>query len=134
MRHEDIVPDDPGLGTAVTNRAFLAIAGVSRGHDTVIVPENSTAERLVECDPVLDARTHGFEYDTGIVGEISDEFVLVQVPAVPLVELVWEIPMEESDKGCNASCKEVIYEFDVEVYAGLIDRVITATLGNDAGP
>jgi hypothetical protein len=128
------MPDDPWLGAAIPNGAFTAIAGMSRRHDAEIIPEDSTAEWLIEGDPVLDAGTHGVEYDAGIVGEISDEFVLVQVPAVSLVELVWKIPMEQRDEGCDAGCKKVIREFDVEVYAGLVDRVIPATFGDDAGP
>jgi hypothetical protein len=133
VRNQDVVSDSPSLPARVALSALGAVASAPRGEQTGAVSEDAGAPRLVEGDPVL-ALGHSLEEDAGVVGEVGDELLLVQHAEVALVQLIWEIPVEESDHGDDAGIEEVVNELDVVVQALLVDGVVAASEWDHARP
>ena len=131
MCQQDVMSDDPRLSAAITNSISLSIAGMARGKHADIVAEDGTAVWFVECDPVLDLG-EGLEHDSGVVGIISNEVLLVQETSISFVEFIRQIPVEESDERDDAGGEKIIDHFDVKLEASLVDRVITTSQRDDA--
>ena len=66
--------------------------------------------------------------------KVLDKLVLVQHALIPLVQVIWEIPMEKRKHWLDASLDKVVHKFDVMLEALLVDRVIASTERDDAGP
>jgi hypothetical protein len=133
VRNQDVVSDDPGFPSAVTNLGLAAVGGMARREVTAVVRQNRRTPGLVEGDPVLAFRD-GLEDGAGIVLKVKRELLLVQETTIPLVKLVGKIPVEESDEGLDASRKKVIDEFDVVVDALLVDGVVATSQRDDSRP
>src|SRR5690606_18318005 len=97
------------------------------------VAEDGGAPGLVEGDPVL-ALGETLEAEAGEVLEVERELGAVQEAAVALVELVGDVPVGEGDEGGDAGGEQVVAELGVVVDPGLVDGVVAAALGDDAGP
>lgn len=74
------------------------------------------------------------EDKSGIVCVILDELFLVQEAAVPFVESLGDIPVEEGDEGDDPGSVQVINQFDIVLQTLFIDWIISSTERNDAGP
>lgn len=66
--------------------------------------------------------------------EILRELLLVQVAAVPLVQSIGEVPMQECDQWLDTCSAQVVDEFDVVLDALFIHGVIASAQGDDARP
>ena len=130
---KEVVADDPGLASAVTNGRLGTVGGVAGGEVAGVVAEDGAAPGLVEGDPVL-ALGDGLEHDAGVVLKVEGELLAVQKTAIALVETIGKIPVEEGDEGGDAGLEEVVDELDVVVDALLVDGVVAATDGDDTGP
>lgn len=130
---EEVVANDPGLASAVTNGRLGTVGGVAGGKVSRVVAEDRAAPGLVEGDPVL-ALGDGLEHDAGVVLKVKGELFTVQETAVALVETIGEIPVEEGDEGGDAGIEQVVDKLDVMVDALLVDGVVAATNGNDTRP
>jgi hypothetical protein len=107
---------------------------VARGEGTIVISKHTDTPGLVESDPVLDLGSKGLEYHTGVVSEVGNEFLLVERSTVPLVELIWKIPVVEGNHRGNARIDQIIHKLLVELYASLVDRVVPAAERDNAGP
>lgn len=130
---EDVVSNNPGLASAVTNGRLAAVRGVAGGEVARVVAEDRRAPGLVEGDPVL-ALGDRLEGKAGVVLEISRELLLVQEAAIALVEGIGKIPVEEGDEGGDAGLEEVVDELDVVVNALLVNGVVAAAERDQTGP
>ncbi|KAI9166743.1 Solute carrier RCH1 [Paramyrothecium foliicola] len=130
---KQVVADDPWLGAAVTNITFLAVGGAAWGKLADAVSEDGGAPGLVEGGPVLDLG-QGLENNAGVVLKVERELLTVQQTAVALVELIGNIPVQQSDERGDAGLEQVINELDVVVKTSLVDWVVAATLGNNSSP
>ena len=133
MGDEEVVTNDPGFASAVTDGRLGTVRGVARGKVARVVAEDGAAPGFVEGDPVL-ALGDGLEHDACVVLKVEGELLAVQETAVALVETIGEIPVEEGDEGRDAGFEEVINELDVVVDALLVDGVVATTDGDDTRP
>lgn len=124
----------PALARTIPDSALGAITRAPRSELSHIVPKNTAAPGLIESNPVLDSVAHSVKDHTSVAGKISDELLLVQETAVALVQLIGQVPVEESDQGLDARLEEIIYELDVVLQTLLVDGVVAASEGDDAGP
>lgn len=111
----------------ITDGILLAITRSSRRMLADIKTEHRGTPGFIEGNPMLDLVSKALECDAGKVRIVGHEFVLVERSAVSLEQLVWEIPVIQSDEGFNPSGVEIVDKFGVKVYSLLIDGVVSAT-------
>ena len=134
MCNQQRVPHDPGLSAAIAFRTLRAVTCTAGSKEARTIAQNGTAPGLIESNPELDTRTERLEAHPSIVLEILNELVLVQHATVPLVQVVRQVPMEESDHGFDASSTQVVDEFHIVLESLFADGVVAAAEGDDAGP
>lgn len=127
MSDQDVVPNDPRLPRGVTLRTLRPIARPSRREQACSIPEDGAAPGLVEGDPELDLGSHCLEQNARVVFKVLDELILVQEAAVPLVELVWQVPVKQRDQRRDARSEQVVDELDVVLEACLVDGIIATS-------
>lgn len=128
------MPHCPGLPAAITLCALTPVAATTRSEEPGTVPEYGAAPRLVESDPKLHFGAKRFETDPGIVLKVLDELIFVQHAIVPLVQIIWKIPVEECDHRLDACLTKVVDEFDIVLEAFLVHGVVASAQWDDAGP
>lgn len=99
-----------------------------------IETEHRATPGLVKSNPVLDFVSKTLECNAGKVRIVGYELVLVERTAVSLEQLVGEIPVVQGDEWLDSSSVEVIDKFGIKVYSLLIDRVVSATQGDNSRP
>lgn len=130
---EKVVADNPGLAGRVADVGLGAVRSVTGGEGTGAVSEDGRAPGLVEGDPVL-AAGNTLEDNASVVLVVERELSTVQETTVAAVKLIRSIPVEEGNEGSDAHVKEVIDKLAVVGNTGLVNGVVSATLGNDSGP
>ena len=133
VRDEHVVAGDPRLFRGIAYFGFGPVRRVAGGEEPRVVAQDGGAPRFVEGDPVRHLR-EGFEHGPGVILKIERELVAVEQTAVPLVEAIGQIPVEEGHEGYDARLEKVVNELDVKVDAGLVDGVVAASQRNAARP
>lgn len=134
MCNQQRVANDPGLGAGVPLSALGAVAGASRSKEAGIVAQDGAAPGLVKGDPELNFVAKGLEAHPGVVFEILHKLGLVERSAVARVEVVRQVPVEQGDHGLDACGAEVVDEANIVLEPLLVDGIISASEGDDAGP
>ena len=83
---------------------------------------------------MLDLRSKRLEDYPSVVSKVSNELLLVEETAVTLVQLIGEVPMVEGHQRGNACGMQVVDEFDIMLDTLFIDRIVTASEGDDTRP
>lgn len=130
---QDVVRNYPGFFAGIADWVFHAIGGAAWRKGTGAVAEDSAAVGFVEGDPMANFG-QGFEADTCVVFEISDELVFVEEAAIGFLEVVGKIPVEEGDHWSDAGVKKIIDELHVVVDSCLGDEVFATAIGDNSGP
>ena len=115
MCDQQVVPHDPRLAARIADGTLGAIARVARREQARAVPQDARAPRLVKGDPMLAPAAESLEDDTRVVGKVCREFGFVQQSAVPLVQRLRQIPVEERYHWGDARSVQVVDELDVVV-------------------
>lgn len=134
MRDQNTMPGHPRLRRPIADRTLAPIARSPRRKLSHIIPQHATAPGLVEGDPVLHFRPERIEDNPRVVGKVRHKFLLVQEPAIPLLQLERQVPVEKRDQRRDPRSVQVVHELDIVLEALLVDRVVASAELDDARP
>ena len=134
MSDQDVVSNRPCLPRAVTNRALLPVTGMTRRKLSNAISKHRATPGLIVRDPELDLRSHRLENEPRVVDEILHVLLFVQESTVAVMQTLRQIPVEKRYHWLDIVGQELVHQVHVVLQAFLIDRIIAAAEGNDAGP
>lgn len=83
---------------------------------------------------MLHFRPERIEDNPRVVGKVRHKFLLVQEPAIPLLQLERQVPVEKRDQWRDPRSVQVVHELDIVLEALLVDRVVASAERDDARP